>query len=413
MGAANASSIMPTSAASVASSSGTGRARRGGPRPRRRRRTRGGAAPRTPPSRGLGWRPPSAGRRPQCRQRARRAGGGGARASKTREEGRARLPEWERFRAATEFTCNMSYKSRRPPYFGSPALLRARPRVARGVSHIAADSSHEAFPVAPRRLVRAGRLPAHASSPRRDARVSTAAELREAISTAGPGTEIVMADGEWADVRIRFVGTGTADAPITLRAETPGGVVVRGASDLWLAGEHLVVDGLHFRDGAAPGDALIQFAVSDDSLANHSRVTNCVVDGLQQTAAGPDGPVGPVPGAAQPARPLLPRGQVQPRPDGPGRPRGDPERVQLPSDLRQPLRPAAPEGRAERRDPPDRRQQHVDDPEPHPRRGQPVRPVQRRGRGDLEQVQLQRVPGQRLLSQRGLPRDPARQPTSP
>ncbi|PAP75884.1 chondroitinase-B domain-containing protein [Rubrivirga marina] len=113
-------------------------------------------------------------------------------------------------------------------------------------------------------------------------RVATAAELDAAIAGAGPGTEIVMADGEWSDVRIRLVGTGTAEAPITLRAETPGGVVVRGASDLWLAGEHLVVDGLHFRDGAAPGDAVIQFAVSDDSLANHSRVTNCVIEGYNQ-----------------------------------------------------------------------------------------------------------------------------------
>jgi poly(beta-D-mannuronate) lyase len=113
-------------------------------------------------------------------------------------------------------------------------------------------------------------------------RVTTAAELDAAIAAAGPGAEIVMADGEWSDVRIRLVGTGTAEAPITLRAETPGGVVVRGASDLRLAGAHLVVDGLHFRDGAAPGDAVIQFFVSDDSLATDSRVTNCVVDGFNK-----------------------------------------------------------------------------------------------------------------------------------
>ncbi|WP_412061775.1 chondroitinase-B domain-containing protein [Rubrivirga sp. IMCC45206] len=112
--------------------------------------------------------------------------------------------------------------------------------------------------------------------------VATSAELDAAIAAAEPGTEIVMADGEWSDVRIRFVGTGTAEAPITLRAETPGGVVVRGASDLWLAGEHLVVDGLHFRDGATPSGAVIRFFVSDDSLATHSRVTNCAIVGYNQ-----------------------------------------------------------------------------------------------------------------------------------
>ncbi|MEM7786150.1 MAG: chondroitinase-B domain-containing protein [Bacteroidota bacterium] len=112
----------------------------------------------------------------------------------------------------------------------------------------------------------------HAQTP-----VTTAAELRAAIEAAEPGTEIVMADGEWSDLRIRFVGVGTEEAPITLRAETPGGVVLRGASDLRLAGEHLVVDGLQFRDGASPSGAVVRFFASDDSLAFHSRVTNCAI----------------------------------------------------------------------------------------------------------------------------------------
>ena len=118
--------------------------------------------------------------------------------------------------------------------------------------------------------------------PTRVVPVTNAAELRRAIAEAMPGTDIVMADGEWRDLEIRFVGTGTAERPITLRAETPGGVRVTGASNLRLAGEHLVVDGLHFRDGASPSSAVIRFSVSDDSLANHSRVTNCVIDGFNK-----------------------------------------------------------------------------------------------------------------------------------
>lgn len=112
--------------------------------------------------------------------------------------------------------------------------------------------------------------------------VSDADALHSAIASARPGTEIVMADGEWSDLRIRFVGVGSAEQPITLRAQTPGGVILRGASDLQLAGEHLVVDGLTFRDGAAPSSAVIRFFVSDDSLANHSRVTNCVIEGYNK-----------------------------------------------------------------------------------------------------------------------------------
>ena len=113
--------------------------------------------------------------------------------------------------------------------------------------------------------------------------VSTALELDAAISDAGPGTEIVMANGGWDDVRIRFVGRGTAEQPITLRAETPGRVIIRGQSDLRLGGEYLVVDGLYFTDGASPSSAVIQFFVDDDLLANHSRVTNSAIVGFNKS----------------------------------------------------------------------------------------------------------------------------------
>lgn len=107
--------------------------------------------------------------------------------------------------------------------------------------------------------------------------VSNADELNEAISNAEPGTEIVMANGEWDDIQIRFVGNGTANEPITLRAETPGEVVIQGQSDLKLGGEYLVVDGLYFTNGASPSGAVIQFFIDEETLANHSRVTNCVI----------------------------------------------------------------------------------------------------------------------------------------
>lgn len=107
--------------------------------------------------------------------------------------------------------------------------------------------------------------------------VSNAGELNEAIANAQPGDEIIMANGEWNDVQINFIGSGTESQPITLRAETAGKVVMQGASDLKLGGEYLVVDGLYFVNGAAPGRSVIQFYVDEDMLANHCRVTNCVI----------------------------------------------------------------------------------------------------------------------------------------
>ncbi|MCL4163676.1 UNVERIFIED_CONTAM: hypothetical protein GTU68_009603, partial [Idotea baltica] len=79
------------------------------------------------------------------------------------------------------------------------------------------------------------------------------------------------------DVRIRFVAKGSEKNPITLRAETPGEVIIQGQSDLKLGGDYLVVDGLYFTNGASPSESVIQFFINNDTVANNSRVTNCVI----------------------------------------------------------------------------------------------------------------------------------------
>ncbi|MBT8314070.1 MAG: alginate lyase [Maribacter sp.] len=102
-------------------------------------------------------------------------------------------------------------------------------------------------------------------------------ELNEALAKAAPGDEIVMANGDWKDVEIRFVGYGTEKQPIILRAETAGEVFVKGKSDLKLGGEYLLVNGLFFTDGSSPSEAVIEFAINRDTVANHSQITNCVI----------------------------------------------------------------------------------------------------------------------------------------
>lgn len=61
-------------------------------------------------------------------------------------------------------------------------------------------------------------------------RASDVAELRRAISSAGPGQTIVMTDGRWRDADIDFAAVGEPERPITLRAQTPGKVVLCGRS---------------------------------------------------------------------------------------------------------------------------------------------------------------------------------------
>ncbi|WP_282118092.1 chondroitinase-B domain-containing protein [Maribacter aquivivus] len=107
--------------------------------------------------------------------------------------------------------------------------------------------------------------------------VNDITELNTAISEAKPGDDIVMANGDWKDVNIKFVAYGKEKSPITLRAETPGEVLITGTSDLKLAGEYLNVNGLTFTDGSSPSSAVIDFGISEDSVANHCKITNSAI----------------------------------------------------------------------------------------------------------------------------------------
>ncbi|TDD29793.1 lyase precursor [Kribbella turkmenica] len=77
--------------------------------------------------------------------------------------------------------------------------------------------------------------PAHSSATNRAraVRARTLDELRRAIAAAGPGDEIVLANGTYAVPDGRTIAIqgkrGTADAPITVRAESIGGVTLTGS----------------------------------------------------------------------------------------------------------------------------------------------------------------------------------------
>ena len=113
-------------------------------------------------------------------------------------------------------------------------------------------------------------------------KVSDLNQLNEAIKNSVPGDNIVLANGIWKDVQIDFYGKGTKEKPIVLRAETKGEVTIEGKSNLKLGGEYLEVIGLYFKNGYTPSNAVIQFKINNDSIANHSRVTNCVIEEFTQ-----------------------------------------------------------------------------------------------------------------------------------
>jgi poly(beta-D-mannuronate) lyase len=79
--------------------------------------------------------------------------------------------------------------------------------------------------------------------------VSNAVELNSAIASAKPGDIIVMKDGVWTDIIIDFKSISSATEAITLRAQTPGKVVLNGGSKLIFSKPNLIVEGLLFKKG--------------------------------------------------------------------------------------------------------------------------------------------------------------------
>ena len=113
-------------------------------------------------------------------------------------------------------------------------------------------------------------------------KVSNMTQLNESIKKSKPGDIIVMANGVWENAQILFAGQGTTDKPIILRAETPGKVSLEGQSFIKLGGEFLIVDGLYFRNGFTPSNSIIDFKITDENLANHCKVINCVIENFTQ-----------------------------------------------------------------------------------------------------------------------------------
>ncbi|WP_299597254.1 chondroitinase-B domain-containing protein [uncultured Microbulbifer sp.] len=92
------------------------------------------------------------------------------------------------------------------------------------------------------------------------------------------GDSVVLANGVWRDFEILFTGEGKKGNPITLTAQDKGKVILSGQSNLRMAGEHLVVSGLVFKDGYTPSSEVIAFRRNKEHLANNSRVTEVVIE---------------------------------------------------------------------------------------------------------------------------------------
>ena len=101
-------------------------------------------------------------------------------------------------------------------------------------------------------------------------------QIADALSGAQPGDTLVVRDGTYTDVVLKWEGHASAETPVVVRPETPGGVRITGASQLKIFGEGLTVSGFLFEKCTAEKGTVIEFR-NGDSLANGCRLTETVL----------------------------------------------------------------------------------------------------------------------------------------
>lgn len=113
--------------------------------------------------------------------------------------------------------------------------------------------------------------------------VASAAELK-ALGTLAAGSVVVWRDGVYADQIAEAKCAGTADKPVVLRAETPGGVCFTGTSRLTVSGSHAEAAGFWWRNPQpVSGKAVVTLAKGSTGCT----LRDCAItgDNTQQDAA--------------------------------------------------------------------------------------------------------------------------------
>lgn len=106
-------------------------------------------------------------------------------------------------------------------------------------------------------------------------------DLSNLKGTLQLGDEVIIANGTYSDQALKFIGIGTDMDPITLRAETPGGVILNGTSYVQFDGDYLIVEGILWYNGddhlRKTNSRAVEFRGSVNRHANHCRLTNCAI----------------------------------------------------------------------------------------------------------------------------------------
>lgn len=108
-------------------------------------------------------------------------------------------------------------------------------------------------------------------------------EVYTAVEEIMPGTVLALADGVYKDIKLIIKRSGEAGKPIRIKAANPGRVFFTGDAKVEMWGEHLILEGIFFKDGArninewkSHGPGLVAI------YGSYNRVTNCAFDAFDE-----------------------------------------------------------------------------------------------------------------------------------
>ena len=113
--------------------------------------------------------------------------------------------------------------------------------------------------------------------------INSAEELDRLMDVVQAGDTIVWQSGTYKNVMLNFQpqAMGTPKKMIVLKAETPGKVIFKGHSQLFVTGTYLQAEGFVFKDQSTLGEGQAAITFGNPAEASvettHSRVTNCAV----------------------------------------------------------------------------------------------------------------------------------------
>lgn len=119
--------------------------------------------------------------------------------------------------------------------------------------------------------------------------VNNNTELQNAISNAGSGTVIELADGIWEDVQISINVNATVAQPCIIKAQNTGNVFFEGRSNISLGGSYIILEGIIFQNAegliSSGGDIdpIIEFRDTNNNQCSNCHVRNIKIDSYNGT----------------------------------------------------------------------------------------------------------------------------------